>query len=337
MKHRRYFLLMAILFLFQCTGCTPRTKSATKTLFAMDTVMTLTAYGAHAEEAIAVAAEKLFELDRLLSVTHADSEIYRMNAAGGEAVTLSPEVYSLIKAAVTYSEEFCGYYDLTVKPLVEAWGFYDDDYSVPDAQELRALLETVDFHNVVLEEAYNVHLLHDAQLDLGGIAKGYAAELVRAIFEDHQIESAVLDLGGNVLTMGEKADGTPWRVAVRSPFHPDEQLCILSVPEKVLVTSGSYQRFFEADGVRYHHILDPRTGTPADSDLLSVTVITEDAVYADALSTALFVMGYDRAVDYWREHGTFEAVFVRQTGEVYCTPSVLPWVEATDLEMTAVK
>lgn len=337
MKHRRYFLLMAILFLFQCTGCTPRTKSATKTLFAMDTVMTLTAYGAHAEEAITVAAEKLFELDRLLSVTRTDSEISRLNAAGGEAVTLSPEVYSLIKAAVTYSEEFCGYYDLTVKPLVEAWGFYDDDYSVPDAQELRALLETVDFHNVVLEEAYNVHLLHDAQLDLGGIAKGYAAELVRAIFEDHQIEGAVLDLGGNVLTMGEKADGTHWRVAVRSPFQPDEQLCILSVPEKALVTSGSYQRFFEIDGVRYHHILDPSTGAPADSDLLSVTVITEDAAYADALSTALFVMGYDQAVDYWREHGNFEAVFVRQTGEVSCTPSVLAWVEVVDFEITAVE
>lgn len=337
MKHRRFLLLLVILLLIPCTGCTPRTKSAAKTVFAMDTVMTLTAYGARAEEAIDVAAEKLFELDRLLSVTRTDSEISRLNAAGGEAVTLSPEVYSLIAAAVAYSEEFCGYYDLTVKPLVETWGFYDDDFSVPDAQELRAALETVDFHNVVLEDACTVRLLHGAQLDLGGIAKGYAAEAVRAIFKDYQIEGAVLDLGGNVLTMGEKADGTPWRVAVRSPFHPDEQLCILSVPEKALVTSGSYQRFFEAEGVRYHHILDPVTGAPANSDLLSVTVITEDATYADALSTALFVMGYDRAVDYWREHGNFEAVFVLQTGEVSCTPSVLPWVETADFEITAVE
>ena len=321
--HRKIccFLFCLALILLMFTGCAPSPFS--KTIFAMDTVMTLTAYGAKAQEAIEAAVSRLFALDAMLSVTNGKSEIAKLNAAGGADVTVSPEVYRLLEDAVYYSEKFAGYFDVTISPLVSLWGFYTDVFAVPDDTEIAESLTRVDYHFVNLKENLTVSLDGGAQIDLGAIAKGYATEQVRAIFENYGIENALIDLGGNILTLGDKQGASLWRIAVQNPFDSAVQLCTLAVSNKALVTSGSYQRYFEQNDVRYHHIMDPQTGAPAESDLVSVTVITEDALYADALSTSLFVMGFDRAASYWRLSPDFEAVFVMASGEAFCTPGVM--------------
>lgn len=285
--------------------------------------MTLTAYGENAQDAVEAAVARLFELDALLSVTNAKSEVAALNAADGTNVTLSPEVYGLLETAAFYSEKFAGYFDVTISPVVDLWGFYTDHFAVPDAAAVQESLTHVNYHFINFKEAFTVSLDDGAQIDLGAIAKGYAAEQIREIFADYGIENAIIDLGGNILAFGNKPNASPWHVAVRDPVDSTEQLCTLTVSDKALVTSGSYQRYFEQDGVRYHHIMDPKTGAPAESDLISVTVITDDALYADALSTALFVMGFNRATAYWRSSPDFEAIFVMASGETLCTPGVM--------------
>lgn len=315
------FLISLALILTLCTGCAPKPYS--KTIFAMDTVMTLTAYGENAQDAVEAAVARLFEMDALFSVTNPKSEIATLNAADGADVTVSPEVYGLLETAVAYSEKFAGYFDITISPIVALWGFYSDVFAVPDAAAVQDALTQVDYHFVNLKSDLTVSLDGGAQIDLGAIAKGYAAEQVREVFANYGVQNALIDLGGNILALGSKQGAASWRVAVRDPFDSAAQLCILAVSNQALVTSGSYQRYFEQDGVRYHHIMSPETGEPAESDLISVTVITDDALYADTLSTALFVMGSDRAAAYWRSSHDFEAVFVRTSGEILCTPGVM--------------
>ena len=320
MRQKAALLWVAVLlFSLSFSACTQGKPSVSRTIFAMDTVMTLTIQGERAEEALDAAISGIFELDALLSVTNEQSEIFKLNHAEGADVQLSPVVYELLESAVAYSEQFYEIFDCTISPVVALWGFYTDEFRVPSSEELEVALRSVDYRNVQLKDENIVALKNGAQVDLGGIAKGYAAEKVRSILLSYQIENAILDLGGNVLAMGKRNDTNLWRVAVRDPIDTTAQLCVFQVSDFALVTSGSYQRYFEKDGVRYHHILDPKTGMPAKSDLLSVTIITKNAVYADVLSTALFVMGYEEAVQFWRVSNDFEAVFVLETGEIILT------------------
>ena len=172
-------------------------------------------------------------------------------------------------------------------------------------------------------------LTDGAQIDLGAIAKGYAAETVCGIFTDYGIESALINLGGNIFVIGSKLDGSPWRIGVADPEDTRETVGVLSARDTAVVTSGSYQRYFEQGGTRYHHILDPVTGRPADNGLVSVTVICDDAVWADALSTALFVMGEEKPVGFWRETGGFEMILIRDDRQVLLTPALEDSFEIT--------
>ena len=286
--------------------------------------MTFTVYGDRAQEAIDAACTRIFELDDLLSVTKENSEIARLNAANGMPISVSPEVYGLIRTAKAYSEHFAGFFDITIASVVDLWGFYTDDYTIPSSSEIENALNTVDYRFIELEDAtYTVTLKNGAQLDLGAIAKGYATEQIRLIFSKYDIQRAVVNLGGNVFVLGTKPDHTEWLVAVRSPFQTNGQLGVLGVTDCVLVTSGSYQRYFEENGICYHHIMDPKTGKPAESDLLSVTIVSDDAVYADVLSTSLFGMGYEKALEYWESSSDFEAIFVFASGEVVGTPGIM--------------
>lgn len=309
-------LSVALLFF---TSCAHKALRSSRTIFAMDTVMTVTLLGSQSEQALEAAVSRIFELDALLSATNESSEIAKLNAAGGADIQLSSEVYELLESAVAYSARFAGFFDCTLAPLVSLWGFYTDELYIPTQEELQAALNTVGYQNIRLKGANIAALENGAQIDLGGIAKGYAAEQIRDLLSSYEIDSAILDLGGNVLALGEREDGTSWRVAVRDPVQTNDSICVFKGSDISFVTSGSYQRYFEENGVHYHHIMDPKTGIPAESDMLSVTIITENSEYADVLSTALFVMGYEEAVQFWRASNDFEAVFVLETGEIILT------------------
>ena len=329
MKKRLAALLLMIFALF-LTACGEKSaESETRTVYAMDTVMNLTVYGENAAAALESAEKELHTLDEaVLSRTAEGSELSALNAANGESVSYGADdpLPKLIETALAISEATDGAFDPTLAPVLDAWGFTKDLRRVPSADELKELLSHTGCGKVRLErtaDGWAITLLDGAQLDLGGIAKGYAADLLRAQLEKKGVTSATLDLGGDVFVMGRKTDGSDWRIAVKDPGDTESYLGIVSAADKFIVTSGVYERYFEENGVRYHHILDPKTGCPAESGLVSVTVVCKNGAWADALSTACFVLGPDGALalrDDLADQGTnFELMLVTDDGRVLYT------------------
>ena len=302
---------LALLLFFTLCGCGAQRQ--TGEWFAMDTVMTAAVYGS-ADALDAVEAET-YRLDALLAAQKDDSEIAAVND-GAEVV--SEETAALLRRALEIAAETNGAYDPTVYPLMRAWGFTDGNYRVPADAELDALLQTTGWTEVSADGT-TASLPEGFALDLGGIGKGYAAGRCKEILKAHGVTSALLSLGGNVSALGSKPDGTAWTVAIENPDGGD-YLGTVQIADQCVVTSGGYQRYFEQDGVRYWHILDPETGKPARSGMKSVTIVSADDTLADALSTALFVMGPERAADFWRVHrAEFGAVWLTDDGRLFVT------------------
>lgn len=291
MKRIAVLLIISVLL----CGCT---REGSGTHFAMDTVMTFSVWGGDWEEALDGCVETVNALEADFSVTRPDSILSRINA--GERVELPEEYEELMERVLAISQQTHGAFDPRMRRLSQAWGFYDEEHHVPGEDVIRQAVSQPEW-------------------DLGGALKGYAGDVLCAVLAENGVRRGILSLGGNIQTFGEKPDGTPWRIGIQNP-EGGADLGLLSVTgTKAVVTSGDYQRFFEEDGIRYHHILDPETGYPADSGLRSVTVISESGLKADCLSTALFVMGLEEGTAFWREWGDFEAVFVTTEGKIYAT------------------
>lgn len=286
-----------------------------RTVFAMDTVMELSAYGA--DDALMEAAEQeILGLESRLSVTDAGSEIYALDHNG--QAELSPDTTELMQTALEMCERTDGALDVSIYPVLRAWGFTTGSYQIPTQEEIENLLTQVDYRKVTLENG-TASIAQGMEVDLGSVAKGYTGDQVSQLLREGGVTSALLNLGGNVQLVGGKPDGSDWRVAVQDP-EGDGYLGVLSLRDKAAITSGGYERYFVGDdGEVYWHIIDPATGAPARSGLISVTVIGDRGVVCDALSTALFVMGLDKAAEYWRRYGDFEAVFVAEDGSVAIT------------------
>lgn len=329
MKRQLAALLLTI-FALSLTACgETAAESETRTVYAMDTVMNLTVYGENAAAALESAEKELHTLDEaVLSRTAEGSELYALNASNGETVECSADdiLPALIETALTISDATDGAFDPTLAPVLDAWGFTKDERRVPSADELKELLSHTGCGKVALEktaDGWTVTLLDGAQLDLGGIAKGYAAGRVRTILREAGVTSAIISLGGNVAAVGKKPDGSAWTVGLQDPDRPEAYFGTVSIEDACVVTSGAYQRYFEENGVCYHHILDPHTGCPAESGVKSVSVVAQDDTLADALSTALFVMGLDAGAELWNSSGlSFEAVFVTDDNTVWITPGL---------------
>ena len=282
----------------------------------MDTVMTLTAYGPNGEAALDQAAEEIRRLDALLSTGSARSEVSQLNRAGEGP--LSEDTEALARRALELYEATGGAFDFTIYPLMELWGFPTGEYHVPTEEELAAVLPLVDASQVRLSGG-RLALAPGQRIDFGGIAKGYTSDRVMEIFRENGVTSGVISLGGNVQVLGEKPDGSPWRIGIQDPEAPQgTPLAVAEVQDRAVVTSGGYERYFEENGRTYIHILDPRTGCPVEGELASVTVVSEDGALADALSTALYVMGREDAAAYWRScGGTFDVVLLSREGELF--------------------
>lgn len=297
-----------------------------RTVFAMDTVMELSAYGA--DDALMEAAEQeILGLESRLSVTDAGSEIYALDHNG--LAELSPDTTELMQTALEMCERTDGALDVSIYPVLRAWGFTTGSYQVPTQEEIENLLTQVDYRKVTLENG-TASIAQGMEVDLGSVAKGYTGDQVSQLLREGGVTSALLNLGGNAQLVGGKPDGSDWRVAVQDP-ESDGYLGVLSLRDKAAITSGGYERYFVGDdGEVYWHIIDPATGAPARSGLISVTVIGDRGVVCDALSTALFVMGLDKAAEYWRRYGDFEAVFVAEDGSVAITSGLQDCITLAD-------
>ena len=290
----------------------------------MDTKMTVKVYGEGAPEAAREAKERLQALDALWSATSEGSDVARLNSGAGEAVALAPETMRLLRLSEAVREETKGALDVTLLPLLKLWGFSGGVHRVPTAEEIEAARALAGAGKLKLDEAAGTARLEKgSSVELGAVAKGYAGELVAAELKSRGVRSALLDLGGNIEAVGMREDGTPWRVGLRNPFG-GALLGTVAVVDAAVVTSAIDQRFFTDEaGNRYWHILDPATGAPAMSGLASATVVAKSGGRADGLSTALFVMGADRATAFWRERQDFEMVLVGMDGHVWITEGLL--------------
>lgn len=328
MRRRTAAALAGVLAFVLTGGCVlwslRASRTYTRTIFAMDTVMLFTARGPGAPAALEEAIAEVQRLDGLLSAQAPDSEISRLNARGRAPV--SEDTAALLERASAIGVETGGLFDCTVYPLMELWGFPSKTYRVPAEDEIAALLPLVD--SAMIRVGNGEAALGEGQrVDLGGIAKGYASARVMEIFKAHGLKSAMVSLGGNVQAMGERPEGGGWRIGVQDPRGGVDYPAVVEAKDVAVVTSGGYQRYFEEDGKRYIHILDPRTGAPAESDLLSVTVVSPDGALADALSTAAYVMGLEGAASYWRTHDGFELILIAEDGSLYVTEGLEKTVE----------
>ena len=314
---KRLLCMISILLLF-LSGCS--SKPVQQQFFAMDTVMSVTAYGTNAGDAVSAAVAKVNELESLLSRTRTDSEVTVLYLAAPEQVSLSEDTLRVLTLAQKWCEKTDGAFDVTIAPVTTAWGFGGSGvYQVPSDEKMEELLAMVDGSSLLLTETAAALPKKGMEVDLGGIAKGYAGAQAEQVLRDHGIESALLDLGRNITVIGAKPDGSPWRVAVQDPSDSSGAVGVLSLQDCSAVTSGGYQRYFEQDGVVYHHIIDPRTGYPAESGLISATVVCEDSALADLLSTAVFVLGEKDALKLWRAEGGFELILVTKGNRVVVT------------------
>lgn len=307
-------LLSAAFLLTGCSGA-PAQEPETATFFAMDTAMDFTVYG---DAALLDEAETLIgSLEEQVSVTDEHSDIYAIDHTGSGS--LSGNAAELMEQALELCRRTGGALDISVYPIVRAWGFTTGGYQVPDEETIQSLLPLVDYTQIQYDAATGVVALPEGmEIDLGSVAKGYAGQLAAQMLREHGVQSALLNLGGNVQTVGAKPDGSPWQIGIKDPQGEDAMM-VLSVEDQAVVTSGGYERYFEQDGQTYWHIMDPSTGHPADSGLISVTIVGDESVVCDGLSTALFVMGLEKAADLWAQSGDFGAVFVTASGEVYIT------------------
>lgn len=322
MKGRR-ILSLALFLSFMLTGCAREQElpAQERSLFAMNTYMTFTAYGKNAAEALDMALEQVEEAEALWSVTDQNSEIYQANHSGGQPVTVSDETAQLVSFALDMAEQTDGAVDPTIYPVLSAWGFTTQSKQVPEEGQIASLLQNVDYGRISLE-GDRLTVPDGMQLDMGAVGKGYAGDLVIEVLKEYGVESALINLGGNVQAIGSRPDGNDWRLGIRAPWE-EGNLGVLRISDAAVVTSGGYENYFEdEEGNIYWHILDPSTGYPADGGLQAVTIIGEEGKLCDALSTALFVMGEDGAVKYWRANGGFDMLLVTEDGEIILTEGI---------------
>lgn len=298
-------------------------EEASNELFAMDTYMTVTAYGENAQEAVDAASAEIERLDALLSTGDENSEIAQINLNHGG--TLSADTSYLVERALDLYHSTDGAFDIAIYPIMQAWGFPTQEYAVPSEDVLESLFPLTDADNIVFDQD-NSQLsfaVEGMEIDLGGIAKGYTSSRIMDIYREYGIVSGMVNLGGNVQVYNTKTDGSLWRIAVQSPDDSDDYVGILEASDVAVITSGGYERYFEEDGQTYHHIIDPDTGYPADNGLVSVTIVSADGTLADALSTSLFIMGKERAEQYWRAHSDdFDMILMDEDGILYVSEGI---------------
>lgn len=284
-------IFLIILFVVPLCSCSEKKASATE--FAMNTVINLTVYGKRCDEAMQAGLDEIRRIDAMMNAHSKDSEIARLNSIGiGEEAKLSDETVYVLKKALEICEKTDGAFDISIKPLSDLWNIGAQEPRVPSEEEIDTALSKIGYRGIRINGNRVSFAKEGMQIDLGAVAKGYCADRIVGIFKSYGIKNALIDLGGNIYAMGKNENGGDWRIGLQAPQEMrGEHFAVENLSDRTAATSGSYERYFESDGEIYHHILDPKTGYPADSGLISVTVIGKSSLEADMLSTAIFVMG----------------------------------------------
>ncbi len=326
-----------------CTGNVDESNNepVSKTEFVLGTVVTIKLYDNATEEVFTKVFDKLREIENKMTINSEDSEVISINTnAGKDPIKVSDDTFYVINKGKYFSELSMGRFEISIGPLVKLWNIGSEDAKVPTREEIENKKSLIDFNNVILNESEKTVMLKEEgmTLDLGGIAKGYGADEVVKILREYGVEHAIVNLGGNVFAYGNKPDDTPWRVGVQNPKSPrGDYIGIAEVVNQTVVTSGIYERYFEEDGKKYHHILDADTGYPVENNLAGVSIIADSSIEADSLSTAVFAMGIDEGMNLIESLDNAEAVFVTKDSQVYITSGLKDSFKLTDLNFKLVE
>lgn len=317
------------------------TKSLEQTYYIYDTVVTIKVFGNTAEQKNMDDIQTMLErMDIEFSRTKENGEVYAVNqAAGKEAVVVSDETLDIVKQSIKYAEEMDGLFDPTIGPLVDLWNIGSDGAQVPPQADIDQAESLTNYKDIIVDEAAKtVKLAKEGMvLDMGGIGKGYAADRIADYLKEQGLDSAMINLGGSsIIALGNKPNGSPWNIGLQDPDKDrGTQLGTIKISDEVIDASGVYERFFVQDNVRYHHILDPRTGFPSQNGLKSLTIMSPNATDADALSTGVFLMGLEEGMAYLEAlPGDVEAFFITEDNKIYATSGIRERLQLTDSTYT---
>ena len=312
--------MLLFLLIISLTACKPKENKATRELYALDTIITLTVSGQNSEDAIDAACAEIKRLENLLSATKDKSDVWKINHSEGKAVSVSSDTAYLLEKSMEAHSITNGSFDITIYEVLKLWGFTTGDYHVPSSDSLNTALESSGIENLT-KHGQSVTLKEGTSIDLGGIAKGYIGDRVADVIKEKGCDYAVISLGGNIRTVGEKTSGEPFVIGIEHPENGG-YFATVETDECSVITSGAYQRNFTEDGKFYHHIINPETGYPSDSSLVSVTVIGKDGALCDALSTAIFINGTDYAKELYYSMEEFSFILLSDNEELFVTENL---------------
>lgn len=304
------YVSFTLSLMFFLTGCGASHEPIVRTGFYFDTFIRITIYDSNKEDCLDTCFELAQKYENMLSPTVEGSDIWKINHSNGEPVEVSDETVMLLETALLYCDITDGLIDITIEPLNELWDFHTKE-QVPSAEDISEALNHIDYNNILIDSNTVTILDPKASVSLGFIAKGFIADKIKEYLISQDINNAIIDLGGNILAVGSKPDGSPFKFGIQKPF--DEQgtpIAMLSVTDKSLVTSGVYERCFYQNDILYHHILNPIDGYPVSNNLLSVTILSDSSVMGDALSTSCFVLGLEDGMKLVESLDDVEAVFI---------------------------
>ena len=318
MKTLRILCAILVCNLLLC-GCTTNKDPISKTAIYFDTVISIKLYDSQDQEILEQCFTYCDEFEQLISRTIETSEISKINNSKGNPVEVSDTTIELLKQGIYYSELTNGAFDITIAPLSELWDFKNNPGEIPAEKAIQDHLSHVSYENILIEGNTVTLLDSDMAIDLGGIAKGYMADQLKDYLLSEGVESALIDLGGNILAVGTKPDNSNYTIGIKKPFKDGEMVSTESINDISVVTSGCYERYFEVDDVIYHHILDTNTGYPCDNNLYGVTIFSDKSVDGDALSTSCFALGLEEGQKLIKSLDGIDALFVTDTYEIIDT------------------
>jgi thiamine biosynthesis lipoprotein len=331
MKIKVIGLVIAFLVVISLAACSkPGPNRIEDSMFAFDTYMTFAvSKGQLSRKGLDAAMDRINEIEKRMSATLPDSDISKINEnAGVQPVKVHADTFYVVKKAVEYAEMSKGSFDISTLPISRLWDLSGDNPRIPTEEEINQALTLVNYKKIILDEEKQTVFLEteDMAIDLGGIAKGYAGDEVVRILKEHNVERALINLGGNIMVINGKEDGSPWKIGIQNPRVKESSgdirhIAIVQARDCAVITSGDYERYnvevYEQTGQRYHHIFDPKTGYPAKNGVISVTIVTESGIDADALSTSLFVLGVEDGLELANSLEGIHTMIITENKEIY--------------------
>lgn len=328
MKKKVISFFVAILLVFSFIGCTEKKKAEPiyRTELFMGTAIKVTIYDKQDEEILDKVFKRIIEIEDLVSINKDNTEITNLNKnAGIKGVKLSEDSFNIIKKGLEYSKLSNGGYDVSIGPLVKLWSIGLPEAKVPNKEEIKNVINKIDYKKVKVNDETKEVFLEDKgmMLDLGSIAKGYAADEIVKVLKENNVKQAIIDLGGNIYALGLKDGDKDWKVGIQDPFTERGNVVgSVEVSNKSVVTTGIYERFIEKDGIKYHHILNPKDGYPYKTDIAGVSIIADKSVDADGLSTLVFTKGLDDGIKFIEDLDGVDAIFITNDRKVYTTKGI---------------